>query len=108
EVAEVESVRQLVEAVQRAATRPGGARARPEAPADRRWIAPRHLGHRLVAALLFALNGLLMRLLFRLKPEGLEAAPAEGPLIIVANHVSDLDPLVMAAALPRTIRRRVY
>src|SRR3546814_14387856 len=49
-----------------------------------------------------------MRLLFRVKREGLSGAPPMGPLVVVANHVSDLDPLVMAAVLPFRTLRRVY
>src|SRR3546814_5322949 len=103
ETAEVQSVRQLVEAAQRAGGRPAASSER-LAP-DQRWIRPGHLGHRLLAAALFLLNRLLMRLLFRLKREGPNGAlPArtlpEGRFVIVANHVSDLDPLVLAAALP--------
>src|SRR3546814_14381540 len=49
-----------------------------------------------------------MRLLFRGKREGLSGAPPMGPLVVVANHVSDLDPLVMAAVLPFRTLRRVY
>jgi long-chain acyl-CoA synthetase len=47
-----------------------------------------------------------MRLLFGVR----RAAPAlpEGRFVIVANHVSDLDPLVLAAALPYATLRRVY
>src|SRR3546814_8187572 len=111
ETAEVQSVRQLVEAAQRAGGRPAASSER-LAP-DQRWIRPGHLGHRLLAAALFLLNRLLMRLLFRLKREGPAGVlPArtlpEERFVIVANHVSDLDPLVMAAALPLATLRRVY
>src|SRR3546814_4625992 len=111
ELAEVYTVRELIEAVQRAAKRTDGrapAQRKVVAEADRRWIEPGHLGHRLLAITLFAVNRLLMRLLFRVKREGLSGAPPMGPLVVVANHVSDLDPLVMAAVLPFRTLRRVY
>jgi 1-acyl-sn-glycerol-3-phosphate acyltransferase len=34
---------------------------------------------------------------------GLEAVPRYGPLIIVANHLSDADPPLLATSLPRTL-----
>src|SRR3546814_2230532 len=72
ELAEVYTVRELIEAVQRAAKRTDGrapAQRKVVAEADRRWIEPGHLGHRLLAITLFAVNRLLMRLLFRVRSE---------------------------------------
>ena len=34
---------------------------------------------------------------------GGELVPAEGPLVVVSNHVSVLDPFVLGAAIPRTL-----
>ena len=47
---------------------------------------------------------LLLRTVFRFRLEGAEHEPPTGPLVIVSNHTSDLDPLVVGAAL----RRRVH
>lgn len=44
------------------------------------------------------------RPLFRSRIEGLEHLPANGPAIVVANHVSYLDPPILGAFLPRQIR----
>jgi len=48
----------------------------------------------------------------RLRVSGLEHLPADGPLLIVANHVSYLDPAVLGRACPRKlhfmIKRAVY
>jgi len=41
---------------------------------------------------------------FRLRSEGLERIPTEGPLILAANHVSYLDPAVVGSTFPRVIR----
>lgn len=41
---------------------------------------------------------------YRLKKEGIENIPEEGPALIVCNHVSFVDALVIAAACPRPIR----
>ena len=39
---------------------------------------------------------------------GLENIPSEGPLVIVCNHLSMADPLVLAAALRRGGRRGTF
>jgi 1-acyl-sn-glycerol-3-phosphate acyltransferase len=45
----------------------------------------------------------LMRLLFRLEGRGIEHIPAEGPLLIVANHSSVLDPALVGGVCPREL-----
>ena len=49
-----------------------------------------------------------MRGLFRLRVTGVENVPKTGAFVIVSNHTSDLDGLVIAAALPWTQFRRLY
>jgi long-chain acyl-CoA synthetase len=44
---------------------------------------------------------------FRLRVEGREHLPLDGPLLIAPNHVSDLDPVIVSAALPVAFRDRV-
>lgn len=46
---------------------------------------------------------LLLRGLFRLRVVGGEQIPLAGPLIVVSNHVSFLDPVVVAASSPRPL-----
>lgn len=46
---------------------------------------------------------ILLKLFFRLKVEGLENLPPKNNFIVVANHASFLDPLVIAAAIPKKI-----
>jgi len=46
---------------------------------------------------------LVLRALFGFRVEGGHHEPASGPLLIVSNHVSDLDPLVVGAALRRRV-----
>ncbi len=41
--------------------------------------------------------------LFRLKIEGAEHIPKEGPVLIAANHLSTLDPVVIAYGVPRPV-----
>lgn len=45
----------------------------------------------------------LMRLLFRLEVHGGEQVPAVGPLLLVSNHLSLLDPLIVGGAAPRAL-----
>jgi len=57
---------------------------------------------------LYALNRLVMHGLFRLRATGAEQLPAAGAFVITANHVSDLDAMAIAAALPWSRFRRFY
>ena len=45
----------------------------------------------------------LMRLLFRLESRGTEHIPATGPVLIVANHSSVLDPPLIGGVCPRPL-----
>src|SRR5258705_8207134 len=47
---------------------------------------------------------LLIHSIYRLEKSGLENIPNEGPAVLVCNHVSFVDPLVILAASPRPIR----
>ena len=47
---------------------------------------------------------MLIHSVYRLEKSGLERIPDEGPAVIVCNHVSFVDALVIAAACPRPIR----
>ncbi len=47
---------------------------------------------------------LLVHSVYRLRTEGIEHIPAEGPAVLVCNHVSFVDALVIAAACRRPIR----
>lgn len=45
----------------------------------------------------------LMRLLFRLEAVGRELVPPTGPVLIVSNHVSMLDPPLVGGSVPRPV-----
>jgi len=47
---------------------------------------------------------LLVHTIYRLEKRGLENIPEKGPAVLVCNHVSFVDPLVILAASPRPIR----
>ena len=47
---------------------------------------------------------LLIHSVYRLEKRGLENIPEQGPAVLICNHVSFVDPLVIMAASPRPIR----
>jgi 1-acyl-sn-glycerol-3-phosphate acyltransferase len=49
-----------------------------------------------------------LRAFHGLKAEGLENLPAEPPFVMIANHASHVDALLMAAILPGSLARRTY
>jgi len=101
EIGSVVTVRDLLTL----ATRASAAPAPP--PASRDWIAPTGMALKTLGALLYALNALLLRVLFRLRVVGRAHLP-EGNFILIANHASYLDAPAIAAALPYRVLRRCY
>jgi 1-acyl-sn-glycerol-3-phosphate acyltransferase len=47
---------------------------------------------------------LLVKTLYRLRVDGIEAIPDEGPAIVVCNHVSYMDALILGGVIPRPVR----
>ena len=89
---------------QASASKPAAPAAESET-AVQHWLKPANPALRLVAKLLYLANAALMSSLFRLTVRGRENVPAD-PFVLVANHESDLDPMLVAAALGST--RRVH
>jgi 1-acyl-sn-glycerol-3-phosphate acyltransferase len=54
-------------------------------------------------AILKPLAWVVMRLAFGLRSRGAEHVPAKGPVLLVANHVSFLDPPLVGGAAPRPL-----
>ncbi|WP_058835655.1 MFS transporter [Luteimonas abyssi] len=55
------------------------------------------------------LSWLMVRVLYRLRLHGVEAhVPEEGPALLVCNHVSYMDALILSASVPRPIRFVMY
>jgi len=55
------------------------------------------------------LSWVLVRALYRLRVRGIEEhVPDEGPALIVSNHVSYMDALILAASIPRPVRFVMY
>jgi long-chain acyl-CoA synthetase len=102
EIARIVTIRDLL--------REAGA-ARPSegsAAAAAMWLAPLNIWQKFLRALGEPIVRLAMRRVFRLKTEGLDHLPAEGPMLICPNHVSYLDPFAVGMALPRSLLRRSY
>jgi long-chain acyl-CoA synthetase len=110
---DIAGIRTIRELLQLAMDRETGAAAPPhEEPAIatdfERWLAPTGALLTALALTLYALNRLIMRGLFRLRVTGVTKLPATGAFVITPNHVSDLDGLTIAAALPWSRARRLY
>ena len=50
------------------------------------------------------LSWVLVNVMYRIKVHGLEHIPEKGPVLIVCNHVSFMDPLVIGGSVRRPIR----
>jgi len=121
QLAEIYTVRDLVEAVlQSAATGAGGPGTRPtfagwkailaEEPEDPEVLALAHPSHVNDTFWYFVTRILQLVALdrFDLKISGLEKLPKSGPYIISSNHQSYLDPLVLASVLPEEVFRNLF
>ena len=109
DIADLDSLRDVVAIALRQAEQ--GARPAPKPTVDldtANWLKPPGTALVALGRLLHGINWVSMRILFRLRREGEAALPRDGPCLLVANHVSDLDPLALAAALPPHLRHRVY
>jgi long-chain acyl-CoA synthetase len=111
-LADAPTVRELLAVVTEAAARPdgeAGAPAQSALAADvDNWLQPNGPGMVLLGLVLYGVNWLLMRTVFRLKSVGVAHIPADGSFVLVANHVSDLDPPVLAASMSWRRLRRLY
>lgn len=54
------------------------------------------------------LSWVLVRSLYRLRASGIDEVPEEGPALVVCNHVSYMDALILAASIPRPVRFVMY
>ncbi len=119
QLAEIYSVRDLVDAVLASASR-GEGQASAGAPA---WSTifsepvtdPEVLAlarHNIFAEVFFFLLGKLIYLFaldcLHLKMRGLENVPEKGPFLLCSNHQSYIDPMVMAGALPWRLFRDTF
>lgn len=77
-------------------------------PVDTRWIEPTGPVLAALGTVIYGINRLLFAALFRLSSSGRDNIPPTGSFVVVANHVSDLDPPAVAAALRLSQLRRIY
>lgn len=54
------------------------------------------------------IDWMLVSVLYRVRTQGLDAIPDEGPAVLVCNHVSFMDALILMAAVRRPIRFVMY
>ncbi|MGH8073370.1 MAG: MFS transporter [Lysobacter sp.] len=54
------------------------------------------------------LSWVLVRTLYRLRAQGIDHVPDEGAALVVCNHVSYMDALILAASIPRPVRFVMY
>ena len=47
---------------------------------------------------------IIISIVYRLRPTGLENIPAKGPAIVVCNHVSYMDPIILSGSIQRPMR----
>src|ERR1035437_3365680 len=124
QLAEIYSVRDLVDAVLASASR-GEGQASAGAPAWSTILSAPSLNelsadpevlalarHNIFAEVFFFLLGKLIYLFaldrLHLKMRGLENLPEKGPYILCSNHQSYIDPMVMAGALPWRLFRDTF
>jgi len=51
---------------------------------------------------------IFVNIIYRLRPSGMDNVPQSGPAIVVCNHVSYMDPILLAAAIRRPMRYVMY
>ncbi len=58
--------------------------------------------------LLRFVDWLLINTLYRIRPSGLEHIPEHGPVLLVCNHISFMDPLIIMGCVRRPVRFVMY
>lgn len=111
-VDQVNTVAELLDAAAAAGTERGGESPLEDphsaiSPAQARWLKPLGPGLQITARVLHGVDRLLARSLFQLQVHGLDKLPSGG-FVLVCNHVSNLDPFAVAAALPHRQLRGLY
>jgi 1-acyl-sn-glycerol-3-phosphate acyltransferase len=51
---------------------------------------------------------ILINVLYRIRPTGLENIPEKGPAVVVCNHVSYMDPILLTGSIKRPMRFVMY
>lgn len=106
-IASVATLRDLLAIARDAEPMPDEPETAALSPEDRRWLEPPDVGDRILGNALYWLNRAVARVLFRLRARGTESVPADGGCIVAVNHLSDIDAMIVGAALPIGRMRRV-
>lgn len=108
----IETVRDLLQEVADAAE--GGAEVSLEEPEkalderQKRWLEPLGPVQGSIARTMFNINERSVRRMFELEVQGREHVPDQRPFVIAANHLSMLDPFVIASCLESDQREQTY
>ena len=51
---------------------------------------------------------LVVTIIYRVRPSGVQNIPSKGPAIVVCNHVSYMDPIILSASIRRPMRFVMY
>jgi long-chain acyl-CoA synthetase len=114
DVGELETVRDLLQAVVQAEQTSGRLKnplKTPEAvldPEQRKWTEPLGPVTAVAARFGYSLNRFLMKSWFPIRVSGLENIPEQEPWVLAPNHLSVLDPLLVAAVLDNDRLRRTF
>jgi long-chain acyl-CoA synthetase len=109
DAADAQTLRDLLVRADARAEDQGAAAAPAGLSADQRaWLDEPGAGLRAAGVVLNAINTALMRSTFRLRASGVANVPVRGPFVIACNHLSDLDPFVVAAALDHDRLRQIW
>jgi long-chain acyl-CoA synthetase len=106
--ADATTIRDLLRAVQAEASAQGQLEEREPSLLDEHWLEPPGLGLKMLGIVLYLVDWFLVRLLFRLRVQGADNLPVHGPYLLAANHGSDLDALMISAALGYRRASRLY
>lgn len=108
DIADVVTVRDLLQRVVRRTEQAPTFQRTPITSDPFSYIAPTTPALTLLGVIVYGLGWCVMRALFRLSIRGAEHIPATGPAVVVANHASYLDALVIGAALPAKRARHTF
>lgn len=113
-IGRIETIRQLLQEVTRGAGEQGDISQPLEDPLkvldekQKQLLQPQGRFGTAIAGSGYEVNRFVMRRYFHLSVEGDHHLPRSGPLVIVANHASRLDPSVIAASLTREMHAQTY
>jgi long-chain acyl-CoA synthetase len=73
-----------------------------------RWLQPKGAVLTTMGVVGYAANKRFARGMFGVAVHGLDHLPQHGPFVLAPNHNSNIDPYVLAAALPYAVLRQTY